>query len=1010
MGFLLKLVWRDFIRHRSMLAFALAAIAATCCLIVWFIASIDVASLAEDNGNKDYLGIYTLALCTDGNLSEEVTDAIEAMDEATRICYGWQGPQTMFLEGFDEALVPSGMGDRRSPMLLGIGDRETPLELAEGRWFANPMECVLGPPAETILTASPDGSHSSRNIQLGDKIRIKNPNGSFELTVVGKLKQKPIVKQEAHNRGGNTFSFGFGMGIGGRQMGAPQSPTATRQPSAASTPNTSPQRSQSPGGPGGDTRRPRGGRFGRQPVDPTAPSVYVSLSDAGAISGDEETVNLAFIQLKEGFKEEAFYKRLEAECGAPLADFRIRHKDTLPVKAENEELGGVNADKAIIGQAWSTIGIVIIASVFIIFTTLSMGVSAKTRHLAMLRTVGFTKGQIAAYILLEGLCLGLLGWLGGLVSGWTLLTVLIYLRTHVVPIITLTWPCILFALCCSLAGALLASIVPAFRATRVSPTESMVRKGWHLSGKQLLAGGIIGLFLLALIPVLIFWLPLDVKTRIRLFTTLGTFCLGAGFLLFFPWTIVFTEKALGPLLARLFGFHPHFLTNILTRNQWRTFGSTIALSLGLGLFTAIHIWSSSMLNMFTVPTTVPDVLVRFQEGAISDATTAAARAMPGILPDSFMRVSVAQPNMDASLRQKMAEARAMGSNLVMMGVDAETAWRDQSPRIRLKFIEGSRQKAFEAFSKPDARVCVIPETLSVHGKLHVGDTIRLAKSATRPREMRGPMAQQPPQDESTIDYAEYTVVGVVDFAWVWMSKCAGVRVSSGRTAGLVFTPYQPLIEDFGALDQEFFWFDTTKGTRYSDIVDYMRNAALEAANANPDARRANSYAGGTLWDSGINRNFVMVSSNESLNNSLMFRATGVIRTMTQMPLIILLLSTIAVINTMVVSVRSRRLEMGILRACGITRWGLVRMILAEALLIGLCACVLSFCFGLFYAWVATSMVTLAPMFGVIAPPLTIPWGPLARGFALAIGVCALAGIWPAIAAGLTETSKLLQHN
>ena len=1007
MGFLLKLVWRDFIRHRSMLAFALAAIAATCCLIVWFIASIDVASLAEENGNKDYLGVYSLALCTDGNLSEEVTDAIEAMDEATRICYGWQGPQTMLLEDFDPALVPNGMGDRRSPMLLGIGDKETPLELAEGRWFANPMECVLGAPAEAILTASPDGSPSSRRIKLGDKIRIKNPNGSFELTVVGRLKQKPIVKQETHNRGGNTFSFGFGLGIGGKQMGAPQPSTSARPLASPAQPGAAAP--TLPGGPGGRMRGPRGGRFGRQPVDPTAPSVYVSLSDAGAISGDDETVNIAFILLKEGFKEEAFYKKLEAECGAPLADFRIRHKDTLPLKAENEELDGANADKAIIGQAWSTIGIVIIASVFIIFTTLSMGVSAKIRQLAMLRTVGFTKGQIAAFILLEGLVLGLLGWLGGLVSGWLLLTVLIYLRTGVVPIITLSWPCILFALCCSLAGALLASVIPAFHATRVSPTESMVRKGWRLSGKQLLAGGAIGLLLLAIIPVLIFWLPLDVKTRIRLFTTLGTFCLGAGFLLFFPWTIVFTEKALGPLLARLFGFHPHFLTNILTSNQWRTFGTTIALSIGLGLFTAIHIWSSSMLNMFTVPTTVPDVLVRFQEGAISEETTAAARAMPGILPDSFMRVSVAQPNMDAPLRQKMAEAHAMGSNLVLMGVDAEAAWREKSPRIRLRFIEGSRQKAFEAFSQPNARVCVIPETLSVHGKLHVGDTIRLAKSATRPREMRGPMAPQPPVDESAIDYAEYTVVGVVDFAWVWMSKCAGVRVSSGRTAGLVFTPYQPLIEDFGALDQEFFWFDTAKGTRYSDIVDYMRGVALEAANANPDARRANSYAGGTRWDSGINRNFVIVSSNESLNNSLMFRATGVIKTMTQMPLIILLLSTIAVINTMVVSVRSRRWEMGILRACGVTRWGLVRMILAEALLIGLCACVLSFCFGLFYAWVATSMVTLAPMFGVIAPPLTIPWAPLVRGFALAIGVCALAGIWPALAAGLTETSKLLQN-
>ena len=415
-----------------------------------------------------------------------------------------------------------------------------------------------------------------------------------------------------------------------------------------------------------------------------------------------------------------------------------------------------------------------------------------------------------------------------------------------------------------------------------------------------------------------------------------------------------------------------------------------------------------MLNMFTVPTTVPDVLVRFQEGAISPETTEAVRNMPGIRPGTLMRVSVAQPNMDSALQAKMEAAHAMGSNLVLMGVDAESAWREKAPGIRLNFVEGSRQKALEAFSQAEARVCVIPETLSVHGNLHVGDTIRLAKSRKRPQDSRMPAS--PSAAPTKVEYAAYTVVGVVDFAWAWMSKCAGVRVSSSRTAGLLFTPYQPLLEDFGALDQEFFWFDTEEGTRYSDMVDYMRAAAMEAVQNNPDARRANSFAGGTRWDSGINRNFVLVNSNESLNNSLNFRASGVIRTMTQMPLIILLLSTIAVINTMVVSVRARRWEMGILRACGITRFGLVRMILAEALLIGLCACVLSFCFGLFYAWVATSMVTLAPMFGVIAPPLSIPWAKLATGFILAIGISALAGVWPALHAGFTETSTLLQKD
>ena len=128
-----------------------------------------------------------------------------------------------------------------------------------------------------------------------------------------------------------------------------------------------------------------------------------------------------------------------------------------------------------------------------------------------------------------------------------------------------------------------------------------------------------------------------------------------------------------------------------------------------------------------------------------------------------------------------------------------------------------------------------------------------------------------------------------------------------------------------------------------------------------------------------------------------------------MPLLVLCFSTLALLNAMFVSVRGRRWEMGVLRACGVTRWGLVRIILSEAVLIGLCACIMSFLFGLFYAWCATTIVDFAPMFGIIAPPLIIPWTELAIGYALTILISILAGIWPACNIGATDIASLLEE-
>jgi putative ABC transport system permease protein len=98
----------------------------------------------------------------------------------------------------------------------------------------------------------------------------------------------------------------------------------------------------------------------------------------------------------------------------------------------------------------------------------------------------------------------------------------------------------------------------------------------------------------------------------------------------------------------------------------------------------------------------------------------------------------------------------------------------------------------------------------------------------------------------------------------------------------------------------------------------------------------------------------------------------------------------------------------VLRSQGITRSGLVRMILAEGIMIGLITCILSLAFGVFSGWCGTTISQHVSFFGGLAPPLVVPWAQLSVGFGMAMGLCLLAALWPAISTGRTEPLRLLQ--
>ncbi|MEU5772815.1 FtsX-like permease family protein [Streptomyces venezuelae] len=104
-----------------------------------------------------------------------------------------------------------------------------------------------------------------------------------------------------------------------------------------------------------------------------------------------------------------------------------------------------------------------------------------------------------------------------------------------------------------------------------------------------------------------------------------------------------------------------------------------------------------------------------------------------------------------------------------------------------------------------------------------------------------------------------------------------------------------------------------------------------------------------------------------------------------------LIAGLGVTNTLALSVLERQKEIGTLRAVGLARAQVTRMIRWEALIVGAFGATLGTLLGIFLGWALGR--TLQDT--VSGYTLVLPWGRLAAGIALAMTIALLASLWPA---------------
>jgi putative ABC transport system permease protein len=182
------------------------------------------------------------------------------------------------------------------------------------------------------------------------------------------------------------------------------------------------------------------------------------------------------------FKDTAgfYFTRVDSPASVARASHEIDdmfHNLPEPTKSESEKafqldfIAGLGNVKAfILGICGAVVFTILIVSA----NTMAMSIRERTREVAVLRTLGFTRRQILSLYLGESVTLALIGGLGGVVIAAVLMRLMSKLPGVIVPApMKVTSAIAILALLTSALVGLLSALLPSYNAARTNIVDGL---------------------------------------------------------------------------------------------------------------------------------------------------------------------------------------------------------------------------------------------------------------------------------------------------------------------------------------------------------------------------------------------------------------------------------------------------------------------------------------------------------------------------------------------------------
>jgi putative ABC transport system permease protein len=667
-------------------------------------------------------------------------------------------------------------------------------------------------------------------------------------------------------------------------------------------------------------------RFGSVDSIGSATITVFDLATAQRLFDKQGKLDLIRVQAKDGVSDAELLRQIRPLLSATT---QVKSAAAQASSDSNDTQGGVDAIRYIL---LAFAGIALFVGGFVIANTLAITVAQRMRELATLRTLGASRRQVLGSVVLEAGVVGLIGSIVGLFLG---LAIAVGLKAFLAATgfelpgggIVFTWRTILISLAAGTLIALLASLRPALRATRIEPIAA-VREGAAMPSSRFAryavpAAAAIGAAAVALFSYGIFAHGLETKVRLL--------ALASGVLLLFVAVTMVAPRVVRPLAfllgapgARLGGTAGRLARENAARNPARTASTAAAVMIGLALITFFAVIAQGFRSSFTSSVNqlfVADYAVTAGQHPLTNKAAAAVRKVPGV---------------EAVTEIRSAQAKRNGTSVKVSGVDANAA-----KVVPIKWTHGSssvsaqlgRDGAFVNDQFADDHSLRVGSSLTV--ATPTGKTLRLDVKGIFDQPKGGSPFEDIAVSTATFDRAfanhdnQYTLL----------------NIRGGPTA-----------ENSARLKQALHAFPTAK----VETRNEFRNRQLSQLNT---------------------------------KLHILYALLG----------LSVLVSMFGVINTIVLAVFERTREIGMLRAVGMSRRQVRRMIRHESIVTALIGATLGMAIGICLAALTSTALSKS---GLV---FALPYKSLAAFVATAILAGVLAAILPARHASRLNVLEALQY-
>jgi putative ABC transport system permease protein len=580
-------------------------------------------------------------------------------------------------------------------------------------------------------------------------------------------------------------------------------------------------------------------------------------------------------------------------------------------------------------------GIALFVGAFVIFNTLSITVAQRTREFATLRTIGASRRQVLASVIVEALVIGLVSSLIGLGVGVGLaagLKALFAALGAALPEVGMVFALrtVVVSMLVGVLVTLVAGLFPALRATRVPPIAA-VREGAELPPSRFSRFmPFVGIATVVLSVVLLGYAMFvdDLGTFQRLLA------IAAGCLALFIGVALLSSRLVRPLATlvgwparRIGGVAGKLAQSNAKRNPGRTAATAAALMIGIALVAFIAVLATGMKasNRDAIESQVQaDYIVTSQDG-YSPFVAGAGEAVKTSSIDEL----------STSVRADIG--KAAGKTGYITGIEPETI----AEVYRFDWKEGSDALLFD-LGRDGA---IIDDDLADQKNLDVGDRFTVLTPSNQRVELAVKGIYEPPPF--------YPMLG---------------NVSISRDT----------FDEIFERPRNLFTFVNVSGDPTPEATKNLEAALEEFPDAKVQTR--------SEW---------VDFQDQDFNDLLMFLYV--------LLALSVIVSIFGMVNTLVLSVYERTRELGMLRAVGMTRRQVRRMVRHESVITALIGAALGLPLGIFLAALVTRALS---QFDV---QFKVPFDQLIIFALISIIVGVLAAILPARRAARLNVLRALQY-